>query len=228
MKKLLLLAFISLCLLNTEGQDKTQDWPNLSQFRQENIQLGQPERGEKRIVLMGNSITIGWSRVDPQFIKDNNLINRGISGQTTPQMLLRFRQDVVNLRPAAVFILAGINDLAGNTGPSSLEMIENNITDMALLAKISGIRVYLCSVLPANNIAWRGGMNPSEDIRKLNEWIRTFAKNNKFGYIDYYKELVDNNGGMPENLSKDGVHPTLAGYKIMEKAILPAIHKIRR
>lgn len=205
-----------------------QDWANLSAFRMENEQLGQPAKGEKRIVLMGNSITIGWSNIHPGFINEQKLINRGIGGQTTPQMVLRFRQDVIDLKPAAVFILAGINDIAGNTGPSSLEMIEDNIRNMAVLARAAGIKVFLCSVLPSNHIDWRDGMNPSGQVTELNKWIKKFATHNGDAYVDYYSAMTDDQGGLPASLSNDGVHPTLEGYKVMEKVILPYIRKVRK
>lgn len=204
-----------------------QDWPNLFRYQQADKSLGDPLPHEKRIVFMGNSITEGWITTDPDFFKLNQIINRGIGGQTTPQMLLRFRQDVIDLKPDGVVILAGINDIAGNTGPSTLKMIEDNIQGMAELAKASGIRVALCSLLPSNRIPWRGNENPSKKIDSLNQWIARYATQNAFDYVDYFSKLADSEKGMPVNYSGDGVHPTLAGYKIMEQIILPYIRKIR-
>lgn len=178
---------------------------------------------EKRIVLMGNSITEGWSKYDPVFLKEHALINRGISGQTTPQMLLRFRQDVIDLKPQKVFILGGINDIAGNTGPSTLKMIQDNIQSMAILARDAGIEVFLCSVLPANKLPWRNNMDPSSKVKELNTWIKQLATGNGFGYVDYYTALVDNSDGLRVQYTTDGVHPNLEGYKVMEKVLLPFI-----
>lgn len=161
------LLFISLFLL--AGNLPAQDWANLKQFQNDNAALGAPAKGEKRVVFMGNSITIGWLNNCPEFFKDRPYINRGISGQTTPQMLLRFRQDVIDLQPKAVVILAGTNDIAGNTGPSTLEMIEDNLASMAQLAKANGIKVILCSVLPAFDYPWRPGMEPNVKIPELNK-----------------------------------------------------------
>lgn len=205
-----------------------QDWPNLSRFREENALLGKPSAQEKRIVFMGNSITEGWLKADSAFFRENGLINRGIGGQTTPQMLLRFRQDVIDLEPTAVFLLAGINDIAGNTGPSTLKMITDNITSMAMLAKSAGIQPVICSVLPANRIAWRDNMDPSDEVLRLNKWIKAFAKAQGFLYVDYYSSLADEKNGLPEKYSEDGVHPTREGYKVMETIALPYIQKIRK
>lgn len=176
---------------------------------------------------MGNSITEGWINTDPGFFKDYQLINRGIGGQTTPQMLLRFRQDVIDLKPKAVIILAGINDLAGNTGPSTQKMITDNFQSMAELAKASGIHVILCSILPSNRIPWRNNQDPSNQIDSLNRWLADYASKNSFDYVNYFPNLTDDKKGLPEKYSGDGVHPNLAAYKIMEKVILPYIQKVR-
>ena len=176
---------------------------------------------------MGNSITEGWINTDPGFFKDYQLINRGIGGQTTPQMLLRFRQDVVDLKPKAVIILAGINDLAGNTGPSTQKMITDNFQSMAELAKASGIHVILCSILPSNRIPWRNNQDPSTRIDSLNRWLADYASKNSFDYVNYFAKLTDDKKGLPEKYSGDGVHPNLAAYKVMEKEILPYIEKVR-
>jgi len=224
MKNLILLISIFLMSETTMAQD----WPNLSRFQKENAQLGQPAKGEERIVFMGNSITEQWINLDPEFFAKNKLINRGIGGQTTPQMLLRFRQDVIDLHPKAVIILAGINDIAGNTGPSTLKMIEDNFQSMAELAKVSGIHVILCSLLPSNKIPWRNNQDPSTQIDSLNQWLLHFAKTNSCVYVDYFSKLADSEKGLPEKYSKDGVHPTIEGYHVMEKIIIPYIEKIRK
>lgn len=205
-----------------------QDWPNLSRFREENAQLGAPKPGEKRVVFIGNSITEQWLKADTAFFEKHDLINRGIGGQTTPQMLLRFRQDVLDLKPVVVVILAGINDIAGNTGPSSVKMITDNLQSMAQLAKASGVKVILCTLLPSNRIPWRDNMNPAAIISELNAWIRQYGKLNNFDVADYYSPLVDEKNGLPEKYSGDGVHVNLDAYHIMEKVVMPLIIKARK
>ena len=201
------------------------DWANLNHFRFENTKIGLPAPGEKRIVFMGNSITEGWSRTDSGFFAGKPYVNRGISGQTTPQMLIRFRPDAINLKPSVIVILAGINDIAGNTGPSTLEMIEDNLASMTELAKANGIPVVLSSVLPAFDFPWRTGMQPAEKVVKLNVWIKKYAENNGCIYIDYFTPMADKRHGLKEELTFDGVHPNLAGYKVMEPLVESAINK---
>jgi lysophospholipase L1-like esterase len=178
---------------------------------------------------MGNSITEGWKNIDSLFFINHPYINRGISGQTTPQMLLRFRQDVVELNPSAVVILAGTNDIAGNTGPATLDQILNNISSMAELAKAHNIKVVLSSVLPAYDYPWKPGLQPAEKIVALNNMIKEYANNNGFVYLDYFSAMSDERHGLKAGLGDDGVHPNLAGYKIMEplveKAIADALKK---
>ena len=202
------------------------DWPNLARYHDANTELGSPEKGEKRVVFMGNSITDVWIRVSPEFFEGKHYIDRGISGQTTPQMLVRFRPDVIDLHPKLVLILAGTNDIAGNTGPSTPEMIEGNIASMAELARANNIKVILCSILPVYDYPWRPGLEPAGKIVKLNEWIKAYAKKNKFTYLDYYSSLVDDRGGMKAGYSRDGVHPTKEGYAIMEALADKAIRKV--
>lgn len=221
--KTIYLLLISLFLMS--GNIAAQDWANLKQFQKDNAALGTPAKGEKRVVFMGNSITIGWLRNCPEFFKDRPYINRGISGQTTPQMLIRFRQDVIDLQPKVVVILAGTNDIAGNTGPSTLEMIEDNLASMAQLAKANGIKVILCSVLPAFDYPWRPGMEPNVKIPELNKWIKVYAEKNKFIYLDYFSAMADDRNGLPADLSKDGVHPNKKGYEIMQPMVEKAIAK---
>jgi len=204
-----------------------QDWPDLNRFKAENEKLGLPSAGEKRVVFMGNSITEGWIGIHPEYFKGKSYINRGISGQTTPKMLLRFRADVIKLKPKAVVILAGTNDIAGNTGPSTLEMIEDNIISVAQLAKANGIKVILCSVLPVYDYPWKPGLEPAEKIITLNKTIKSYAENNGMIYLDFFSAMVDARKGMKAEYSKDGVHPNEAGYKVMEplaeKAIATAL-----
>jgi len=205
----------------------SQDWANLERFRDENTKLGLPKSGEKRVVFMGNSITEGWGNLNPDFFKGKPYVNRGISGQTTPQMLIRFRPDVVNLKPAVVVILAGTNDIAGNTGPSTLEMIADNIYSMAEMAKANGIKVVICSVIPAFDYPWKPGLEPAEKIASLNEMLKSYAKKNGIVYLDYFSAMADDRKGLKAELTYDGVHPNEAGYKVMgplaEKAIAEAL-----
>lgn len=205
------------------------DWPDLDRFKEDNAKLPSPAPGENRVVFMGNSITIGWIEWDPGFFKDKPYVDRGISGQTTPQMLVRFRQDVVDLKPSVVVILAGINDIAENTGPSTLEMIEDNLSSMCEIAKSNNIKVVLSSVLPANIFPWRKSINPAEKVFALNQWIKEYAAQNNHVYLDYYTTMVDEEMGLKKELTYDGVHPNLEGYKVMEplaeKAIQEALNK---
>ncbi len=202
-----------------------QDWPNLNRFKGENASLGEASASEKRVVFMGNSITEGWIEIHPEFFAAKSYVNRGISGQTTPQMLIRFRADVVELKPKAVLILAGTNDIAGNTGPATLEMIEDNIISMTQLAKANGIKVILCSVLPAFDYPWKPGLEPADKIIALNKMIKDYAAKSGSIYLDYYSALVDERKGMKAEYSKDGVHPNREGYKIMEPLAEKAIAK---
>ena len=212
-------------LKKAEEERFHNDWANLARFHDENTKIGAPAPGEKRIVFMGNSITEGWSRTDSVFFSGRPYVNRGISGQTTPQMLIRFRPDAINLKPAVIVILAGINDIAGNTGPSTLEMIEDNLASMIDLAKINGIPVVLSSVLPAFDFPWHPGMQPAEKVVKLNVWIRNYAESKGCVYLDYFTPMADKRNGLKEELTFDGVHPNLAGYKVMEPLVESAIKK---
>jgi lysophospholipase L1-like esterase len=212
---------------DSEDERFHNDWANLDRFRDDNQKIGLPSAGEKRVVFMGNSITEGWGNIMPEFFSGKPYINRGISGQTTPQMLIRFRPDVVNLKPAVVVILAGINDIAGNTGPSTQEMIENNLASMVELAKASNIKVVLSSVLPAYDFPWRQGLQPAAKVVQLNKWIKSYAETHGCGYIDYFTPMADERNGLRAEYTIDGVHPNLDGYKVMaplaEKAIKQAL-----
>ena len=201
------------------------DWPYLNRYRDDNIKLGHPAAGEKRVVFMGNSITEGWKDFSPEFFNGRPYICRGISGQTTPQMLVRFRPDVISLKPKAVVILAGINDIAGNTGPATLEMIEDNLATMSELATAHGIKVILSSVLPAYDFPWNPGSFPAERIVLLNKWIQEYAAANKYYYIDYYTPMVDDRKGLKAEFTYDGVHPNVTGYKVMERLAEKEIEK---
>ena len=204
---------------------KLDDFAQLTHFRSANAEL--PPSAAGRVIFYGDSITEGWSRNGRAFFPGKPYVNRGISGETTPQMLLRFRQDVIALRPETVVILAGTNDIAGNTGPSTLEMIEDNLASMAELARANHIRVVLASVLPAADYPWRRGLEPAPKIRTLNEWIANYCKQQKFVYLDYYTPMAGTDGGMKEGISADGVHPNDAGYAIMQPLAEQAINDAR-
>lgn len=178
---------------------------------------------EKRIVFMGNSITEGWKNTDPGFFEGRLYIDRGISGQTTPQMLIRFRPDVIDLKPAIVIILAGINDIAENTGPMTLEETAGNIFSMAQLAKAANIKVIISSVLPANTFPWRPEIKPAEKVIELNILLKQYCEENRITYLDYYSHMVDDKKGLDPRYGDDGVHPNLAGYKVMEGLVENAI-----
>jgi lysophospholipase L1-like esterase len=231
-----LVAFLLFALpgsLLAQGNDDQlhNDWANLRRFRDSDAVLPAPRPGEDRVVFMGNSITEGWNRYFASEFPGKPYINRGISGQTTPQMLVRFRQDVVALRPKAVVILAGTNDIAGNTGPSTLEMIEDNLADMSEIANANGIRVVLCSVLPVYDYPWRPGLEPAQKIVTLNAWMRRYADSTGNVYVDYHSAMRDDRNGMRADLASDGVHPNEKGYQIMaplvEQGIAAALQRRR-
>ena len=199
------------------------DWANLQRYRAANAELPPPAQGENRVVFYGNSITDGWAKSFPVMFPGKPYVGRGISGQTTPQMLVRFRQDVIALRPKVVVILAGTNDIAGNTGPSSLEMIEDNFASMTEIAKANGIRVVLSSVLPVYDYPWKPGLQPAPKIIALNDWMKRYAASAGAIYLDYHSAMKDARDGLPPELATDGVHPTEAGYRIMARLVEQAI-----
>lgn len=219
-------AFALFTLILFGNEISAQDWSNTKQFKMENSQLSEVNENEKRVVLMGNSITIGWSETHPEFFENKPYVNRGISGQTTPQMLVRFRQDVIDLDPSVVVILAGTNDIAGNTGPVTLDFILGNIQSMAEIAQANSIKVILCSVLPAFDYPWRPGLNPNIKIPKLNAMIKEYAQANNIYYLNYFDALNDGNNGIIEEYTYDGVHLTLEGYKVLEPMLEKALVEI--
>lgn len=219
-------ALIMCAFIITSFKVDAQDWANLKRYQAENTELKTPEKQENRVVFMGNSITQGWVETRPEFFKKNAYIGRGISGQTTPQMLVRFRQDVIALQPKAVVILAGTNDIAGNTGPSTLEMIIDNLASMAEVARANNIKVILCSVLPAYDYPWKKGMEPNIKIPQLNEMIKAYAAQKSFVYLDFFSAMNDGKNGMKAEYSYDGVHCTAKGYVVMEKLVQPAIANV--
>jgi lysophospholipase L1-like esterase len=206
---------------------RLRDWPDLAKYREDDARLGTPAKGESRVVFLGDSITEFWALSDSFHGKP--YVNRGISGQTTPQILLRFRQDVIALKPRVVVILAGTNDIAENTGPITLAAIEDNLTSMVDLAKRNGIRVVLSSLVPAFQYPWRPDLAPVEKIRALNDWIKDYAAKERLVFLDYHSAMANDKRGLKAELSEDGVHPNKAGYALMaplaEKAIAAALAK---
>lgn len=199
------------------------DWASLARYRDANAALGAPKPGERRVVLYGDSITEQWAQYFDVMFAGKPYVGRGISGQTTPQLLIRFRQDVVALQPSAVVILAGTNDIAGNTGPSTLEMIEDNLASMAEIARANGIRVVLSSVLPVYDYPWKRGLEPAPKIVALNAWMKAYAARTGAVYLDYHGAMADARGGLPADLARDGVHPTEAGYRVMAPLLEQAV-----
>ena len=205
-----------------------QDWAQLGRYASDDAALPLPAPGQQRVVFLGDSITDGWGRKPgTSFFPGRPYVNRGISGQTTPQMLVRFEQDVVHLHPAVVVLLAGTNDVAGNTGPETPAMIEDNFRAMTDIARRNGIRVVLASITPAARYPWQPGVESVPVIRELNGWLKQFCAEQHLVYLDYYSAMADAHGAMKPGLSSDGVHPTPAGYAVMaplaEAAIAEAL-----
>ena len=206
------------------------DWPNLGRYKDANAKVAPPAPGENRVVFMGDSITDGWGKGQAPFFPGKPYINRGISGQTTPQMLVRFRPDVINLKPKVVVILAGTNDLAGNTGPETLDNIEDNLASMSELAHTNGIRVVMASVMPVcDSLRPQTARRPPQQIVALDGWIKNYATKNGLVYLDYYSAMVDSSGMFKQELTGDCLHPNDAGYAVMaplaERAIAEALRK---
>ena len=226
MKNIKLIYSILFLSIVMGGKVQAQDWPNLNKYQNENANLKPIAPGDKRIVFMGDSITEFWSVTDSEYFAEKPYVNRGISGQTTPQMLIRFRADVIALKPAIVVILAGINDIAGNTGPATLDMIANNIFSMAELAKANNIKVILCSVLPAYDFSWKPNQNPAEKVVALNKMIKNYADANGILYLDYFSTMKDERNGLKTAYSGDGVHPNKLGYQVMAPLAKKAITEV--
>jgi lysophospholipase L1-like esterase len=209
-------------------QAKLMDWPQLNRYRADNAALPAPAAGERRVVFYGDSITDAWGRKpETEFFPGKPYVNRGISGQTTPQMVVRFQQDVVHLKPAVVVILAGTNDVAGNTGPSTPEMTEDNFVSMAEIARANGIKVVISSILPASEYRWKPEVQPAEQIRAMNVRLKALCEREGLVYLDYYTPMANAKGGLDPDLASDGVHPTAKAYGVMaplaEKAIATAL-----
>ncbi|MBU6269417.1 MAG: SGNH/GDSL hydrolase family protein [Sphingomonadales bacterium] len=217
------LALLAALLLPAPAHAQApQDWPNLAAYRESSAALAaQPD--SKRVVFMGDSITEFWDKPKQGFFADPHRVNRGISGQTTPQMLLRFRQDVLALHPRTVVILAGTNDVAGNTGPASDAQIEGNITSMVELARANHIRVILATLVPAAKYWWAPDLKPAPRIAALNAWLRAYATQNHLPLADYYPVMATPEGALKPELGDDGVHPNAAGYTVMQAVIAPLL-----
>ena len=233
MKYLYLSLALAVIASNAEAQPTDQqlrtDWANLAKYRDDNARLSTPARNENRVVFMGNSITEGWHLAT--MFPGKPYVNRGISGQTTPQMLLRMRQDVLNLKPKAVVILAGTNDLSQNTGPATDEEIEGNLESMSELASNAGVKVILSSILPTSAyhvnpiLGPQTTLRPLSRIRAINDWMKNYAAAHKHTYLDYYSAMIDSQGMLKTELSTDDLHPTTAGYAIMAPLAQAAIDK---
>ena len=215
-----------------EGAEaRLKDWPALGRYHEDNTKVLLPLKNEQRVVFMGDSITDGWDNpINGGFFPGKPYIDRGISGQTTPQMLIRFRPDVIELKPKVVVILAGTNDIAGNTGPTTLEAIEDNLSSMAELARLQHIRVVFSSLLPVSDYEMRDGKpiiqtirRPPEQIKALNTWMKDYAAKNHLIYLDYYSAMIDEKGYLKDELSNDGLHPNASGYSVMNPLAEAAI-----
>ena len=240
---ILICAVLVLSGVSTQGQEceelktrldraetRLRDWPALARYRDDNTKTAAPAKTEQRVVFMGDSITDSWDNQATGFFPGKPYVNRGISGQTTPQMLIRFRRDVIELKPKVVVILAGTNDLAGNTGPTTLEAIQDNLRSMAELATAHGIRVVFASLLPVSDYEMRDGKpivqttrRPPDQILALNNWMKAYASTNRHGYLDYFSAMKDDKGFLKDELSNDGLHPNQQGYDVMAPLAQAAI-----
>lgn len=217
---LLILALTSGLTISANAQKHEKDWANFGRYRQANTEV----TATPTVVLMGDSITDGWVTKHGEFFADGTVLGRGISGQVTSQMLVRFRRDVLDFHPKYVAILAGINDIARNEGRIDKENIYGNIISMVEVAKANKIKPVVCSILPCSLIGWRKELgNPTEQILWINGKLQEYAKAHHIVYVDYYSAMALPEGGLPEEYSKDGVHPTPAGYEVMEKVLVEAL-----
>jgi hypothetical protein len=231
MKKVLLLSLVVFGFAANAQQKMNEnwaDWANFKKYADQNKAVPPKTNSERRVVFLGNSIFEGWLRSRPEFFAGKPYYDRGISGQTTPQMLLRFYDDVVALNPDVLVLKCGINDIAQNTGPYDQEKTLNNIKAIAQLARANKIKTILCSVLPASEFKWRPGLEPGDKVISLNAAIKKFAEENNFYYLDLYSSVVDDNKGMKKEYASDGVHPTVEGYKVLEPLVEEAIRKVKK
>ena len=223
MKRLVIFAAAMVLFQTAFAQNgPTEDWARTDRYAEQNAKVKQSGIAPKA-VFMGDSITDNWGNwIHPEFFSENNFAGRGISGQTSAQMLIRFRPDVIDLHPKYAVILAGTNDIAQNIGPVDLDVVLGNVISMCELAKKNKIKPIICSVIPADRYGWRPEIkDAAEKTKELNSMLKAYAEKARITYVDYYSALDNGNGGIPENLAKDGVHPNLDGYKIMEAIILP-------
>lgn len=226
MKRVLLTALMCIVAVSSFAQDKKKDWAQFGRYEKSNTEvLARDVRPD--VVFMGNSITDGWARQDPKFFEENNFVGRGIGGQTSSEMLVRFRRDVIDLNPKCVVILSGTNDIAQNNGYIKPENTLGNIISMCELAKANGIKVILCSITPTSVFGWRREVNPVPLIAELNKMIEAYAKENGIYYLNYHPALTDEKGGIPAKWSNDTCHPNLECYRtVMEPMVCEAINKV--
>ena len=211
-------------LIAAAASGQPRDWANFGRYSKQNDEIA----GHKvNAVFMGNSITDNWARLDPEFFSSHGFVGRGISGQTTSEMLVRFRRDVLDLEPEAIAILAGINDIAQNNGYISLENTFGNIVSMCELAKAHRIKVIICSTLPCDRLSWRPEIKPAEQVKELNAMLKDYADRNRILFVDYWSVMANGNGGLDKEISGDGCHPNIDGYEIMEKTFLDATRRFK-
>lgn len=213
------MKFLSIAAIMFSAVLSGQDFANYAKYEKQNQEV-MSQNIAPNTIFMGDSITEGWFSTDPLFFTKHNFVGRGISGQVTSQMLLRFRQDVINLKPKRVIILAGTNDIAENQGPISLDKVFGNIVSMAELAKANNIKVVLCSVLPAYDFGWRKNMYPAQKVIELNTMIESYAKNHNIPYVDYHSAMKDSRNGLDKTYTEDEIHPTAKGYEKMESILI--------
>ena len=209
--------------LHIEDIAKETDWANNNYYKEANLKLKAYSADKKRVVFMGDSITENWGILKPEFFSQTKFINRGISGQTSPQMLIRFRSDAIELEPSIIIILAGTNDIAGNTGPTTINMISNNIISMSELALSHNIKVIISSVLPIYSYNWSDVKEPNKKVIDLNKILYDYATKKNLPFLDYYSSMVDNRPGLKKEFSDDEVHPNKVAYEVMSDLALKAI-----
>lgn len=219
------MKFLSIAAILFSAAVSGQDFANYAKYEKQNQEIVVGKVAPNS-VFMGDSITEGWVSKDPSFFKKNNFAGRGISGQVTSQMLLRFREDVIRLKPKRVIILGGTNDIAENQGPISLDKVFGNIVSMAELAKANNIKVVLCSVLPAYDFGWRKDMHPADKVIALNKMIEAYAKKNNISYVDYHSQMKDSRNGLDKIYTEDEIHPTEKGYEKMEGILMKKLGKM--
>ena len=225
---LMLNIILSSAIAQNKIDESWINWTNFKKYANQNMEAKSKQKGEIRVVFLGNSIFEGWSSARPDFFNNKPYFNRGISGQVTAQMLLRFQEDVVNLNPDVLVLKAGINDIAENAGPYDQQKTLNNIKSIVQLAKANKIKIVLCSVLPANRFVWRPALTPADKVIELNAALQAYAKQENVLYLDLYAAVVDDKKGMKAAYAKDGVHPTVEGYKVLEPLVEEAIKRVKK